>query len=385
MNVLGYKRENGTVGFRNYVLILPSVSCANKVAEEIADGIEGVVAIPHQCGCGQLGEDREQTTRVLVNIAANPNVAAVVVVGLGCEGIPADLLGDKISSFKKPVEIVVIQKEGGSLRAIEKGRRLALKMVENSSKIKREPVSISEITLGLKCGGSDSFSGISANPVLGFAVDSLIAQGGRAVLTEISEIIGAEHILAKRAANEIVKKRILEVVTRFEKKAISYGVDIRGTQPSPGNIRGGLTTIEEKSIGSIIKSGTTPIREVVEYGEIPREKGVVLMNGPAYEPHSLAGLLATGVQIIAFTTGRGNPCGTAIAPVIKISSNTRLYERMNDNIDFNAGVVVSGEETFQQAGQRLLNLILNVASGEMTRAEILKDNAFDIWRLGTSI
>ena len=385
MNILGYKREDGSVGFRNHVLVLPSVSCANKVAEEIANRIEGAVVIPHQCGCGQLGEDREQSIRVLVNVAANLNVAAVLVVGLGCEGIPADFLRDKILKFNKPVETVVIQKEGGSLKTIEKGTRIALRMVEESSEIKREPVNLSEITLGLKCGGSDSSSGISANPVLGFAADSLIKHGGRAVFTETPEMIGAEHILAKRAANETVKKRILEVVSRFERKAISYGVDIRGANPAPGNIEGGLTTIEEKSLGAILKAGSGPIEQVIEYGERPGKKGVIFMDGTGYDPQSLGGLLACGAQITVFTTGRGNTCGTAIAPVIKVSSNNRLYESMRENIDFNAGTVVSGEETIQQAGQRLFELILKVASGKMTKAEILKDNAFDISRLGISI
>ena len=385
MNTLGYKREDDSVGFRNYVLVLPSVSCANKVAEEIANRIEGAVAVPHQCGCGQVGEDLKQSIRVLVNVAANPNVAAVLLVGLGCEGIPTDLLRDKISKFKKPLKTVVIQKEGGSLKTIEKGARTALRMVEEFSEVKREPVDISEITLGLKCGGSDSSSGISANPTLGFAVDSLINQGGRAIFTETPEMIGAEHILAKRATNEIVRRRILEVVSRFERKAISYGVDIRGTQPSPGNIEGGLTTIEEKSLGTILKAGSSPIEQVIEYGERPNKKGVILMDGTAYDPHSLCGLLASGAQIIVFTTGRGNTCGTAIAPVIKVSSNNRLYESMSENIDFNAGTVVSGEETIQQVGKRLFELILKVASGKMSKAEILRDNAFDIWRLGISI
>jgi altronate dehydratase large subunit len=382
MNFLGYRRNNGSAGTRNHVLIFPTVVCASTVAQVISDKTPGTVCAIHPCGCGHVGEDKEQVIRTMAGFTGHPNVAGVLLVGNGCELITPDVIAQELAKVGQRVETISVQEAGGTTRCVEEGKRLAERLLTEASGINRESMDVSELILGLECGGSDAFSGLTANPAAGVASDLLIAQGGTAIFTETSEMLGAEQILAKRAADAEVERHIFEIIAAAEARARSMGVDIRGSQPAPGNIEGGLTTIEEKSLGCIRKGGSTTIMQVVKYAEKPTKKGLVIMDGTALDVMSDTGLIASGAQVIVFTTGRGTPVGTPIAPVIKVSTNSSTYHRMKENIDINAGTIVDGKGTIQSVGERIFNEVLEVASGKLSNAEILGHREFDIYALG---
>ncbi len=382
MKFLGYRRGNGTVGTRNHVLIFPTVVCASAVAQMIGNKVPGTVHAIHGCGCGHIGEDKEQVMRTMVGFTGHPNVAGVLLVGNGCELITPEVIAEELEKVGQRFETVSVQDAGGTSKCVEEGKRLAERLLAEASNNSRESVDISELILGLECGGSDALSGLTANPALGVASDLLVAEGGTAIFTETTEMLGAEQILAKRAANTEVERHIYEKIAAAETKAKSMGVDIRGSQPSPGNIEGGLTTIEEKSLGCIRKGGSTTIMQVVGYAEKPTEKGLIVMDGTALDVESNIGLIASGVQVIVFTTGRGTPVGTPSVPVIKVSTNSNIYQRMEENMDINAGVIVDGEATLQEVGKGVLNEIVEVASGKQTKAEILGHREFNIHTLG---
>lgn len=386
MRFLGYERQDGSTGFRNYVAILPTVGCAGEVAARIASRVEGSVAIIHHQGCIQVGSDLEVTVRTLVGLGFNPNVAAVLVVGLGCEGVSPEMLVKEITKSEKPVEKVIIQELGGTIKTIERGVSIAREMVRYASEIKRKPVDLSGLTLGIKCGASDATSGIAANPATGAASDTIIDKGGTVIFGETTEFMGAEHILARRAVSKAVAGRIFEIVNRMENRAKATGVDIRGAQPTPGNIEGGLTTIEEKSLGCLYKGGTAPIQGVLEYAERPKGKGLYVMDTPGREPEAITAFAAGGAQIIAFTTGRGAPQGFPIVPLIKITGNPRTYKNMMDDIDINAGTIIDGKETLDEVGKRIYKEILEVASGKKTKAEALGyTGPVEIYRVGPTL
>jgi altronate dehydratase large subunit len=273
----------------------------------------------------------------------------------------------------------------GTADAVAKGKELAQKLLEEAEAAERELVEASELMVGAKCGASDTLSGLTANPATGLACDMLIAEGGSATFTETPELLGAEHVLAKRAANEEVRQRIWEITSRTEKRIKALDLDIREAEPGPGNIEAGLTTLAEKSLGAVRKGGTTPIVEVVEYAERPSKKGLVIMDGPAHDVISVTGMIAAGAQVVVFTTGLGTPVGSPIAPVIKVSSNSALYERWKDNIDVNAGAILDGEETLQGMGERIYQEIIEVASGKLTRAEILGHREFAIHTIAPTV
>ncbi|MCD6536187.1 MAG: UxaA family hydrolase, partial [Thaumarchaeota archaeon] len=269
MEFMGFQRENGEIGVRNYVAVIPTVGCANEVAEAIADRVPGSKPLLHHQGCCMIQSDIEVVERTLMGLGSNPNVAAVVLVGLGCESVSIDKVGDGIAETGKPVESVVIQDIGGFSKAVEKGVEAARKGVEHAERFKRQSFDLSNLTVGIKCGSSDATSGIVSNPAVGLVIDRLIDEGGTAIFGEITEMIGAEYVLARRAKTSEVAEQILKVVHELEEKIKSLGVDIRGSNPTPGNIRGGLSTIEEKSLGAIVKGGSKPIQGVLDYGEKP--------------------------------------------------------------------------------------------------------------------
>jgi len=378
---LGYKRPDGTVGVRNYVLILPTVVCASHVAKRISEEVQGTVSLVHEHGCAQNGEDKEQTKRVLTGIAKNPNVSAVLVVGLGCETIGVPEVAEEIAKSGKPLETLIIQDNGGTLESIRKGSQIAQKLVNYASQLKREEFGIESLIVATQCGGSDACSGISANPASGYASDLVVKAGGTVILAETTEMIGAEHLLAERGVDKDVSQKILWFVQRVEDRAKAIGVDIRLANPAPGNIAGGITTLEEKSLGAVVKAGTCTINEVVDYGVKPSCKGLVIMDSPGQDTASIAGELASGAQIVTFTTGRGSPVGSPIAPVIKIATNSLMYSRMLDNMDVNAGTIVDGTETIEEVGERIFDEILEIASGKLTKSEILGHREFSIDRL----
>ncbi|MCK4273691.1 MAG: UxaA family hydrolase [Dehalococcoidales bacterium] len=385
MNFMGYRRRNGSVGTRNHVLVFPTVICASSVADMISRAVPGTVSVTHPHGCGHLGEEKEHIIKTMVGFCSHPNVAGVLLVGLGCELITPELIAGEIAKTGQRFEILSIQAEGGTNATVEKGKTLAAGLLEEAAAAGREPVDISELIIGTNCGGSDTLSGLTANPAVGVAADILVTEGGTVLLTETPEMIGAEDALGRRAADEGIEKRIREITSATEVLAKRVGVDMRGSEPSPGNIEGGLTTLEEKSLGAVLKGGTSTVRQVVGYAEKPTEKGLIIMDGPAHDAVSNTGMIAAGAQVIVFTTGRGTPLGAPIAPVIKVSSNSGIYRRMKENIDINAGDILEGKDSIKTIGERIFREIIEVASGKATRAEVLGHNEFAIHSLGLSV
>lgn len=383
---MGYRRKNGSVGVRNQIAIIPSVFCSAKVAERIAYQVPGCVFFRHPVGCSQVGEDLEVTAKTLIAIGKNPNFAGVVVVGLGCERFSPYELADGIAPTQKMLETVVIQTEGDSLSAIHKGTKLAREMLQMASRQIREEVPVSELMIGLNCGGSDMTSGLIANPSLGIASDRLVKQGGSSILSEITELIGTEDILARRAINDQVANEIRETIYRTEEKLRRQTQNSSNKERthliSTGNYAGGLSSVVEKSLGSMKKSGNGPFSGVIQYGHQPDKKGLFLLDSPGHDGEVSTGQVAAGAQIILFPTGRGTPTGFPGVPVIKITGNPKTYLKMKENIDINAGQVLTGEKSFEQMGNEIYEEILAVASGNQVKAEILgHDEQFCVTRL----
>jgi altronate dehydratase large subunit len=381
MKFNGYLRPDGKIGIRNYLAIIPTSVCSATVAFNIASHIPQAIALPNQHGCCQLGGDHEQTVNTLIGLGKNPNVAAVLVVGLGCEGVPIRKVAEEIASTGKTVDTLIIQECGGTLKTTTLGIQKASKMARDISLISAQEFPISELCLGVECGGSDFTSGLASNPAVGVASDLLVAAGGTSMLSETTEFIGAEHILAKRAKTPELAKKILDLIQDCEERAKMLNVDIRGGQPTPGNIQGGISSIEEKSLGCIYKAGLSPISGVLAYGEIPKEKGLYIMDTPGQDVESITGMVAGGATIIVFTTGRGTPTGSPLAPVIKITANPETYEKMSDNIDIDASSIILGEKTINQVGQEILEEIVAVANGKLTKAESLGHREFGIYKI----
>jgi len=384
MSFQGYRRQNGSVGTRNYVGIISTVSCANDVTWWISQEVKGSVPFVHGQGCAQTRPDLDQVTRTLISLGWNPNLAGVLIVSLGCESVLADQIAAGIAKSGKPVEMVVIQKIGGAKAAVARGSSLAQAMVAKTSTLRREEFADSELVLGVKCGASDTTSGLAANPAAGATCDLLIDNGGTCIFGETTEFIGAEHILVRRAATHQVAEKIMNVVARTEKRAIAMGFDMRGGQPTTGNIAGGLTTIEEKSLGAIVKGGSRPIQEVYEYGERPQGKGLFIVDTPGREPEFLTALAAAGAQVIVFTTGLGAPQGFPFIPVIKVTANPATYEQLPDHLDML--VNLTGHTDFAETGRTLYQEVVEVASGKQTKAEILNYGNFpNIFTIGPVI
>ncbi|MCJ7633110.1 UxaA family hydrolase [Candidatus Bathyarchaeota archaeon] len=382
--VYGYERPKA-MGVRNHVLILPTVICSTKTALRIAESVKECKVAVHPFGCGQAGEDLEITYRTLRNTARNPNVASVLIVSLGCEKIPSSKLVNEISEIGKRVELLTIQDVGGTPNAIKRGVEIAKKLVKEASQIRRRAFDMRELLVGVECGGSDWTSGISANPAAGQAMDMLIDRGARVVFSETPEIIGAEHILMKRARTQKVRKELTKVIGNIEERFEKLGIPARETNPSRGNIAGGITTLEEKALGAIYKAGTKALEGVLCYSEeIPRRAGLFFMDTPGHDVESVTGMVAGGAQIVVFTTGLGTPTGNPIAPVIKITGNPDTYRRFRDNIDLSVGTVIQSREKLEKASKRIYEKILSVASGERTRAEVLGHDEFSILKAYSS-
>lgn len=381
MKFMGYRRNDGKVGIRNYVLILATSVCSNKLAEDISNAVEGSTHINNTFGCCQLGRDARLTLKTVVNTGIHPNVGAVLVVGLGCEGTEPLEVYNEIKKTGKPVEMITIQGEGGTLKAYAKGVSISRKFAQELSLEKKVECDISELILGMECGGSDTTSGLASNPTCGVASDILVGMGGTSILSETTEFIGAEHVVARRGINEKVSQEILDLVRGCEERAMALGEDIRGGQPTPGNIEGGLTSIEEKSLGCIHKSGTAPFQGVLQYADIPAKKGLFIMDTPGQDIESITGMVAGGAQVVIFTTGRGTPTGNPLAPVIKLTGNYHTFKNMEDNIDFDVSEIVSGHKTIKEMGEQLFEEIVEVCNGKITKAEALKHREFCIYKI----
>lgn len=368
---MGYARADGQVGTRNLLVIIPTVFCVNEAVTRLAALVPGSKALTHDHGCCELKPTLDRITQLLGRLIVNPNVGGVVLVSLGCEGIQAGDLVAVAERVGKPVLQVNLQQEGGLNRCLE--ARLpevhALKAALDAAG--REPCDLSKLVLGIKCGSSDATSGLAANPAAGTAVDMLIERGGSVIFGETTEFIGAEHILAERCRTPEVRRHLLEIVDRIERRAASVGVDMRGSQPTPGNIRGGLTTIEEKSLGAISKAGTHIIEDVLEYGQPFSGRGLFAMDSPGKENEIMTGLAAAGANLIVFTSGGGAPQGLPLVPVIKVASNPGMCAQMHDHIDVDVSGIIRGTDSVDAAGRRILDTALAVASGEVTKAEVL--------------
>ncbi len=376
----GYFRSDGTVGVRNHVAVISSVGCANVAAERIAAAVPGSVAVVHNSGCDV--PNPEPILATLAGTGRNPNVAAALVVGLGCELTPAAAVAERIARSGKPTEVLVIQEEGGVRNTVAHGVEIVSRLVSAAASQARREAPLSKLVLATECGASDATSGLVANPVLGVVSERVISEGGAVVLSETTELIGAEHLLAARAVSPEVGRRLLDVVASLERQAALSGHDIRTTQPSPGNVAGGLTTIEEKSLGCICKVGKSALQGVLSYAQPVPGAGLYFMDTPGQDIYSVTAMVAGGAQMVAFTTGLGTPIGSPIAPVIKITGNPRTALSMADHIDFSAGALIEGCASVTDLGQALLLLLLEVASGRLTAAEVLGQREFGIYEGG---
>lgn len=382
----GYRRPDGSVGTRNYMVVLSAVGCINEVTRRIAAQIPGSKAVTHHQGCAQLPPDLDHVSKVLVNLGNNPNVGAVLVVGLGCEGVQPAKIVEGIAASGRPVEMVSLQEMGGWSKTIAAGLDYGRKLAAHVAAQQRTLCSWEELRIGIKCGASDTTQGLAANPAVGVASDRIIAMGATSIFTETTEVMGAETVLAKRAASPQVGEMICQTVRGLEESLARYGVDIRGGQPTRGNILGGITSIEEKSLGAICKAGTAPVQWVLGYGERPPGRGLYFMDSPGREIEALTGLAAGGSSLLVFATGRGAPQGFPICPVVKVSGNPRTASWLAEHIDVDVSGIVTGEANLAESGERVYRQILAVASGEATKAEVIGfDETMDIYTMGPSI
>ena len=397
---MGYRRENGRVGTRNYIGILTSVNCSATAARMIASAfgpeemanypnVDGVVAFVHGTGCGMAGQGEgfEALQRVMWGYARNPNHGGVLMVGLGCEMNQIDWLLEAYGLKQGPLfKTMNIQDSMGLAKTVETGIAMVREMLPEVNKATREPCPASELMVALQCGGSDALSGITANPALGYACDLLVAQGGTGVLAETPEIYGAEHLLIRRAIDDATGKRLIGLIDWWQ----DYTARNRGSMdnnPSPGNKKGGLTTILEKSLGAASKGGTTPLTGVFKYAEPVTARGFTFMDSPGYDPASVTGQIASGCNLVTFTTGRGSAFGSKPSPCIKIATNTEMYDRLISDMDINAGAMLTEGQSLEEKGREIYNMLLTVASGTPSKSEAqgLGDYEFVPWQIGATM
>ena len=387
MEFMGYVRPDGKVGARNYVGVIPSVTCANDVAQAICRQVMGTVSFLHHQGCCQMPPDLERVTDTLISLGKSPNLASVLVVSLGCEGTDHERMVKEIAATGKHVEIIHIQELGGVSKAIQAGTDIARRLVIEASGLQRQPVDVSNIVMAIKCGASDTTSGMASNCVIGYVADKLVDLGATVIFGETTEFIGGGHLLARRAVSKEGGDKIFESVEKMENRAKAIGCDMRKGQPTPGNIAGGLSRIEEKTLGAIVKSGTRPIQGVLDYPEyVTNQKGLWIKDTPGREPEILTGMAATGAQFMMFSTGRGAPQGFPCMPVVKICGNPITYPRMEQDMDLNAGLIITGDKTIEQVGEEAFAKALRTLSGEMTKNEAIQYvSSIDIHCLGPVI
>lgn len=370
MQFMGYKRSEGRAGIRNHVLILPTCACGSESSRIVASQVRGAVNIVFNTGCSDVAANTAMSQKILTGFACNPNVYGVVIIGLGCETVPHKVLREKIEAMtKKPVVSFGIQEEGGTLKTIEKATRAARIMAAEAGMQQKEPCDISELLLGIECGGSDATSGIASNPAVGNLSDRLVDLGASTIMSESIEWIGGEHVLARRAATPEIHNQIIKVCEDYEKHLLAAGQDCRAGQPTPGNKDGGLSTIDEKSLGCIFKGGTRPIVEVLEQAERPTRQGAIVMDTAGYDISSVTSMVAAGCNAVIFTTGRGTPTGNAIAPVLKVTANEHTYQWMEDNMDVDLSAIIRGEMTIPESGEMLLGEMEKILNGKLTKAE----------------
>lgn len=370
MEFWGYRRAEGRAGIRNHVLILPTCVCGSESARIVASQVRGAVNIVFNTGCSDVQANTDMSQKVLTGFACNPNVYGVVIIGLGCETVGHKQLREKIQGMtSKPVVSFGIQEEGGTLRTIEKAVRAAREMAAEAAMQPKEKFDISELLLGIECGGSDATSGLASNPAVGELSDLLVDMGASTIMSESIEWIGGEHVLAKRAATPEIHNQIIEVCRNYEEHLRAAGQDCRAGQPTPGNKAGGLSTLDEKSLGCIRKGGTRPIVEVLEQAERPTKRGAIVMDTAGFDISSVTSMVAGGCNAVIFTTGRGTPTGNAIVPVLKVTANERTYRMMDDNMDVDLSAIIRGEKTYQEMGREMLSDIEAMCNGKMTKAE----------------
>ena len=378
--ITGYERKDGRFGIRNHVLVLPTVSCVNGVINRISREVPEAVCVTHAHGCGRGGpRDRQILFGILSGLVHNPNVGGVVLIGLGCEVSNTKNLLPLLKDARKPVKVFNVQEDGGSLKTAEKGAAAAHRMLAEIRKQKRVPVPWEKLLVSMECGGSDAMSGVTANVAMGSVSDWLVEKGATVIFGENTEMIGTAHVLARRAKNEQVAGEINRMINQAEKLTRDTMGNLASLVISPGNMDGGMSTIAEKSMGCIFKGGTTTINQVVGYGETPTEKGLVLQDGPGYDGDSMAGLAASGSQLMFFSTGRGTPAGFPALPVIKVASNSKIFEAMKDDMDVNAGSLVEGKPLYGLRSE-MIDLMIRVINGEETRAEV---NGMDVFTFMT--
>lgn len=384
----GYRRKDGKVGIRNEIWILPTVGCVNSIAQKLAadsqelvnGSVEGIFAFPHPYGCSQLGDDHETTKKIIASLAKHPNAGGVLIVGLGCENLTIDQLKEQLGDYDTDrIKIMICQQCEDE---IQTGTQLLSELAENISSLKREKIDASELVIGLKCGGSDGLSGITANSAVGRFTNRHVAEGGTAILTEVPEMFGAEQILFNRCVDEDVFRAAEKMVEDYKDYFVRNGQTVY-ENPSPGNKAGGITTLEDKSCGCVQKGGDAPVTAVLQYGEAAKTKGLNLLYGPGNDLVSTTALTAAGAHMILFTTGRGTPFGAPV-PTVKISSNSDIYNTKSNWIDFNAGIICDGVSV-EKAGESLYELVLGIASGEKTKNELNSCREIAVFKNGITL
>ena len=383
MNFLGYERPDGQVGVRNWIGVISVMDNINPITRAVCGAVDGTIPVTTLFVRGQFGRDLEIAFDTLAGMGRNPNLAGALVIGL--EEYSTGQIADRIANTGKPIETVILQRTAGSIAATAEGTEKAARLAAEASRLRRREFPASALTLGVECGGSDTTSGLASNPAIGRAADRLVDDGGTVVISETSEFLGAEDLFAERAADDSVKRAFLDRVLGHEKASMERGLDIRGANPVPDNIKGGLSTIEEKALGAMSKAGTRPLVGVLDYGESPVRKGMHFMATPAPAVESMTAFAASGCQLIAFSTGVGNIIGNYVSPTIKVSGNPKTVGKMPVNIDYDVCSIIEDGRTITEVGDELYGYVLDVSSGTRVASEILNQRETAISRFEPSI